>query len=730
MLKRVALLSGALLISSAAAAESFILDEIMVESSTIMDLEGESKSEPSAVSVIDEKKYEIIDPKNINEALRTIPGITADLRAGDTVEIHIRGANQQEFMWEDTGVAVVIDGVPVLQNGGKVKFNLDNIESIKVIKGGASYLYGPNAMAGAVIITTKKPKGVDAVTVSAEYGSYAYQNYLATLNHGTDRYLAILNASYRYTNGYWDLTENSTKSVNGKFTYFLDESSDITAGAEISNKYEESSRGSVTGVTNAMIDPTGASDDDLPWNHDFNSNIQKFFLTYSKDFENSDNLMVNGYYYVDKYDFDSSPQDLTGDGKDDDWTVSNSEDTYQYGLKSEYRGAYNRVGYMVGLDIGQRELDDSWVRNITYTSRGSTYYSGESSTSNNTEDRLGIYLETKIKSTERLTIILNGRYDYEDYTLNTSNLDFNGTVWSRSNIDRSNSFTNWSYRAGLTYQATEKATLFTSVSTGFRNPRVYEIYAKDYDPDRYSANNPNLNTQTTINYEVGVRGVDNIFDSKVKYEFSIFQLETKDIIARNSGTYYAPSGVDVYFDNVGDARNQGVELSISSDKDKMIAFDMAYSYLYAKYTSHKPFTVDLNPTYTAAGDETYDINGNILPRTPKHRFDLFTYIKIPKAPKWTLIAENYGQTGYYADETNFIHMPGYGIMNLQLRYKNRINGNPFEFFVRCDNITDKQYFRTVYAFSDRNRDGKLDAEDASITVDPGRVYYAGVKYTF
>ncbi len=727
-MKRVLLLSGLALFSSIAAAEDITLDTVEVESSTIEDMASDPKTEVSTVNVIDEQTYEVIDPKNIGEALRTIPGITADVRSGDTVEIHIRGVNQQEFMWEDTGVAVVIDGVPVLQNGGKVKFNLDNIESIKVIKGGASYLFGPNAMAGAVIITTKKPKGSSSVTASVDYGTFAYQNYMATLNHATEQYALILNGSYRYTNGYWDMTENWTGSGNGKLTWFLDDSSDITFGAEYTKKFEESSRGSVTGVTNAQIDPTGASDNDLPWNHNYDSDIQKYFVTYNKDLSDTNNLMVNGYYYADKYEYESSPQDLTGDGKDDDWTLDNNEDIYQYGLKSEYRGVYQKLGYMLGLDIGQRKLEDYWIRTISYSSSRGTYYAGESSSDDTTEDRFGLYVETKLMVTDALAFILNGRYDYESYQLDSLNRDYNGTVWTTDSISREDSFTNGSYRVGLAYQLDDTTTLYTNVSTGFRNPRVYELYAYDFDPDRYSRNNPDIKTEKTYNYEVGVRGSRTIFENSVRYEFSVYQLDTKDIIAKNAGTYY--SNGDVYFDNVGNARNRGVELSLNTDRNKNIYFDLAYTYLYAKYTSHDPFTVDLAPTYRSTGDVTYDISNNVLPRTPKHKFDLYTYIRIPTAPEWMIVAENYGQSGYYADETNLVEMPGYGIMNLQLRYNSKIHGNPFEFYVRCDNITDRQYYRTVYLFSDRNNDGKLDAEDASITVDPGRVYYVGMKYRF
>jgi len=723
-MKLTPLVTGLSLAASLALAEPVDLGEIQVESSTIADLESSLKTEPSNVDVIDEVTYEQLDPKTINDVLRTVPGITADVRTGDVVEIHMRGVGQQEFMWEDTGVAVVIDGVPVLQNGGKVKINLDNIESIKVIKGGASYLYGPNALAGAVIITTKKPKGANSYSVSFETGSYGYKNAVVTFNRSTDKYLANLNMSIRYEDGYWDMFENWTGSINGKVTYFIDDSSDVTVGIEETRKYEESTRGTVTGITEAKENPTGAEDGDLPWSHDYWTDIQKYFVTYNKDFSDGGNLMLNAYYYADEYNYDSSPQDLNHDREEDTYTRDNHEDISQYGVKGEYRNSLGKLAYMLGVDAGHRELDDYSIRTATYGSYDyrsheyEMYYEGETSDSNSQEDRLGIYAEAKYEMTSDWTIIGNIRYDYEKYDYSETDKSFDGSEWTTTSTEKEDSFTNISYRIGTTYDLNENTSLFANVSTGFRNPRIQEMYAGDFD-DGYE-NNPDLDTETTINYEIGVRGKFQLFGTDVKYEASIYQLDTKDIISKAQGTYYWGSEM---YDNVGDARTRGAELSLQTDRSKKLAFNLAYTYMDAYYTSHKPFYVSL-----AGPDAEYDLTGNQLPRTPKHRLDLLTYYKL--TDNWTLIAENYMQSSYYADETNLYEMPGYGIMNLQLRYEKEIKGNKFEFFVKVDNIFDKQYYRTAYLFRDRDYDGDLDGEDISITVDPGRVVYAGFKYKF
>ncbi|NPA74220.1 MAG: TonB-dependent receptor plug domain-containing protein, partial [Epsilonproteobacteria bacterium] len=236
------------------------LDTISVESSTIADTAVDQKTEASTVNVITEKEITEIDPKNINDLLETIPGVTADVRS-DVVEIHIRGVAQQEFMWEDTGVTVVIDGVPVMQDGGKVRgINIDDIASIKVIKGGASYLYGENSLAGAIIITTKKNKDKNGGYIKAEQGNYGYENYKLKLYRSADKYSANILASYKYEDGYWWETQNDAKTLSGLFTYYIDDSSDVAIGADYLDKYQETTRGSVTGVTEAEENPTGEDD--------------------------------------------------------------------------------------------------------------------------------------------------------------------------------------------------------------------------------------------------------------------------------------------------------------------------------------------------------------------------------------------------------------------------------------------------------------------------------------
>ncbi len=698
---------------------------ITVESSTI-GVTNSKATEVSSVSYVNEKQVAEINPKHINELLQSIPGITSDVRTGEVVEIHMRGVGQQEFMWEDTGVVIIIDGVPLWQNGGKVRLNLSEIKSVKVIKGGASYLYGNTALAGAVIITTNKTKGEDSFLASIERGSQKSEDYKVAFTKVFDDFSFTLNGNNRKTDGFWVDSNFWSKSVASKLSYYINYSSDITLGIDKTKKYEQANRASVTGVSEARTTPKGNGRNS--YQKDNNVNLSKYFLTYVKDFNNDSNLMVNVYSYDDKYDYTSSPQDITNDGNNDTYSNHTNKDILQKGIKLEYKKENDTFAYLIGLEKGIKEYSDNNNRLIDYSleKRGKTtnYYKGETSKIEDNQDKKAIYLEFKYAFAPKFTTTFNIRHDIQDDEYTILSRDFNNTTWSNSSVKRDKTFKENSYRLGSTYTLNEDTTLFTNMSTGFRTPSVSQLFAGDVRRQKKSStyhNNINIKTQKSLNYEIGIKGNKKLFENKINYTLSIFQLDNKDIIGKKDGTYF--SGRDIYFDNIGDSKNRGLELSFKSDSLKTISFNLAYTYLKSEYTKHNPFMVSLKNF-----DKTYNIVGNELPRNPSHILDLYTTFKITKNLK--VISEVYSKSNYYADETNLVKMPGYAILNLQTRYNTKIGKNNFEFFVKVNNVFDKHYYRTAFLFRDRNGDDVMDAEDASITVDPGRAFFTGIKYTF
>jgi len=686
------------------------LGTLNVNSSTI-DINTDLSTESSSIAIIDEETIDIVGSKNITDILRTVPGMTNVARAGEVVQFKFRGVGAQQYMGEKPGVAIIIDGIPVMSISGGVRLNLDDIKSVKVIKGSASYLYGDTALSGAVIITTKKLNTKSESSMSTEFGSYGFQNYQASTTQNKENFSFNLNGSYRKTDGYWTDSEMWTKSANGKFSYYLDDTSDITVGVDITDKYDQGgSRSTVSGETAAKDNPKG--EEDTGYNKDSGIDLDKYYLSYNKDFDNS-SLQITTYKYNDLYELISNPQDTDNDTSTKNIYVNEShDDLTQKGIKLEYTTTADTFASLFGIEIGQKEYKNTdetladYSEYNTKTKKDENYYDGETSLTNSQDDTKAFYGELKYSITPKFTTTINGRYDIQDKKYTTDSHDFDGTVWSDAIESNSESFRNTAYKFGTNYSSAKNLNIFTNIATGYETPDVTDL-----------AETPSLKNQTSITYEVGSRGQ---LDNSFTYETSIYQMDNKDILGPEEGTY----GFGSPMANIGDSRHRGLEISLKSDPEKTFSYSLAYTYLSAKYTSHLPHTI----AFQDKTSHTYDIVGNDIPRVSKHTLDLFINYKVTEKLKF--ITEIYAKSSYWADEMNMIKMDGYEILNLQARYNTKISTNTFEFFVKVENLFDKQYYRAAYLHRDKRGDLGIDREDLSLTVDPGRVYYAGIKYIF
>ncbi len=116
---------------------------------------------------------------------------------------------------------MLIDGVPYYEsNYMKLDLNqipVDNIAKIEVIKGGASVLYGANAMGGVINIITKKATEKMFTGLTMELGDRDSQflSFTNGLKKGIFSYW--FNYSYRHTDG-WNVSDDFTPR-SGTLTY-------------------------------------------------------------------------------------------------------------------------------------------------------------------------------------------------------------------------------------------------------------------------------------------------------------------------------------------------------------------------------------------------------------------------------------------------------------------------------------------------------------------------------
>jgi iron complex outermembrane receptor protein len=120
--------------------------------------------------------------------------------AGD-LQVNIRGINTARDA--ETNFALVIDGV-LQTNPNALNQELSGVSQIEILKGPQGALYGRNALAGAMIISTRKPGDsveFDIGLGGAEYGSFKGNFYLGGPVGDTAR--GSISGYTRTTDGQW-----------------------------------------------------------------------------------------------------------------------------------------------------------------------------------------------------------------------------------------------------------------------------------------------------------------------------------------------------------------------------------------------------------------------------------------------------------------------------------------------------------------------------------------------
>ncbi len=158
---------------------------------------------PASVTVLTGETLARTGARNAQDFVQLTPGVTivtGSAEAGDT-QINIRGLNGARDA--ESSVALVVDGI-LKTNTAELNQDQGTLRQIEILKGPQGALYGRNAAAGAIVVTTLKPGDRLEGGVKA---SYAEQKTGAI-----DAYVAgplspaigfVLSGNYRRTDGFY-----------------------------------------------------------------------------------------------------------------------------------------------------------------------------------------------------------------------------------------------------------------------------------------------------------------------------------------------------------------------------------------------------------------------------------------------------------------------------------------------------------------------------------------------
>jgi iron complex outermembrane recepter protein len=187
--------------TATAAASASELEEVVVTAERRTE---NLQNVPVTVIAVSSDEMVSANVNNIQQLSALVPSLSVVDPTGYTMAF-IRGIGSSTLGGGTfSSVATYLDGVYIARTTSTM-FELDSAESVQVLAGPQGSLYGRNATAGAIVVTSRKPNPGDPLTgnISASLGSYSQKDFSATLAGGlNDRWALSFNAAKHDRNGF------------------------------------------------------------------------------------------------------------------------------------------------------------------------------------------------------------------------------------------------------------------------------------------------------------------------------------------------------------------------------------------------------------------------------------------------------------------------------------------------------------------------------------------------
>ncbi|HKS54167.1 MAG TPA: TonB-dependent receptor [Steroidobacteraceae bacterium] len=189
-----------------------VLEEIVV---TARQRAEKIEDVPATIQAFTARDIQIAGIERPTDFIALTPGLSQVQTAevGD-LQLSIRGLNTGRDA--ETNFALVVDGV-LQTNPTAFNQELANVQQIEVLKGPQGAIYGRNAVAGAIIVTTRKPGQAFEGDVDVGFGNNNAKKAHLYLGGGSEAVQGGVGAFYRETDGFF---KNSFLGCDDCVDYF------------------------------------------------------------------------------------------------------------------------------------------------------------------------------------------------------------------------------------------------------------------------------------------------------------------------------------------------------------------------------------------------------------------------------------------------------------------------------------------------------------------------------
>lgn len=658
---------------------------------------------------IDRTAQETLDSVNITTADQmqddpTLDDVSGILNKAPNVNINaetnfsIRGISRGGV---GGGVAdtfsVVVDGVAqnYMANMPGLLSTWD-LEQVEILRGPQSTTSGRNALAGAIVVSSKDPEFTQSSNLQLGYGTdNTYQVAIANTGAITENLAYRISAERKHTDGHTtnitfnkdDWNSQTAISVRGKLLYFIDNDSKVMLTVSDVNHDRD-------GIRTSISPDERINTDNIPvyFNTDVTNVSLKYHDRISDDWSLTSTTGYQDLTFERQSDYDGNNGDAAynNDRSSNNWSqellfnYDNADDIEAvfglYATQGDFKNSlstlelpYNIQGYKITADY------------ITYNVEEYTNYAA--------------FTNVDYHITPKVTLIGGLRFDYDkrDTLSDPTARLVQGTGITPvdqvvegvinqigGDFDDSNSQTVWLPKLGIDYAWTD------NLNTGF-------VYQRGYRPGGISANVVTQSSQEydeeyTDNYEFSLRARNN---NGFSLTGNIFYTDWKDQQVSVNGETGLPG--DYFVMNAGESHLYGAEIETGYKITPKIELTGGVGYVKTEFDEFVSNETDYSgKEFTEARDITASIGA--------------TY----RTNSWFagLTATHQGEA--WSDLANTNKIDDYTLVNLKAGYE----ADSWGAFIQVNNLLDKTYIQDTIGYRYRPNTYNLgDPRTVGVTVN-------------
>jgi len=626
------------------------LDEVVIRA---FEQNRQLREAAVAINYINRTQLERFNNMSILPALNSSAGVRMEERSPGSYRMNVRGSTLRS-PFGVRNIKIYWNGIPLTDPGGNTYLNqlgFNNIQSVEVIKGPGSSLYGAGT-GGVMLINAQPEKWNPGVELGWITGSYGLSNLNIDLKAGSDSKRNGVNYTHQTSDGYRNHTNMRRDIIAWQTQMKSSERQQLGASVFYGDLYYQTPGGLTKTEYTANPRASRPAAGTLPSADQAHAAIyQKTFLagiTHNYYFtpQLQNNTVIYGAFSQIRnptfrnYERRSEPH--FGGRTSFTWVKNLQQGLLQFVAGGEgQRGFFNTKTFAnVSGNTGAVMTDDE-IHNWIY----SFFVQGDLHWLQNWNLSAGVSINKSTIKITRLSVPLfktvKKSYDSE-----------------------------WAPRLALSRKIFANCWVYASVSKGFSPPTVAEVLPST------SVISTTLQAEHGTSYEAGLKGTWGKGRLYTELNFFSYRLSNAIVVRKDA------SNAD-YYVNAGSTKQKGVETKISYQLVQSSKSFLSHASVFLSYTSD-------NFRYKEFKQGTADYSGKRLPSVAPNT--IVSGLDVDTRPG---IYMNF--TCFYSDhialnDANSEYARYYTLLGGRIGWRTSIHGKyQFNFFIGGDNLLDQRY---------------------------------------